>query len=215
MDRLLAAPGKFRHEAGAIFNQAGIAVYFAPPPGEVTSRLTQMIKQINSSNESVPAKAMKIHFLFEKIHPFIDGNGRIGRLLTTTVMNQGGYGFKGLVSIEETINQQKDWYYQALSETKNTQPLTELLLKLYVEQGKKILTRLAQPATQNQLDLPLRRREILNVVCDHPYSSFDFISRRFFNINPKTLHYDLKKLQDQNLITKVGVTRGVVYQVIL
>ena len=82
-----------------------------------------------------------------------------------------------------------------------------------MEQGKKILTRLTQPASQTQLDLPLRRREILNVVRDHPYASFDFISRRFFNINLKTLHYDLKKLQEQNLITKVGATRGAVYQI--
>ncbi len=61
--------------------------------------------------------------------------------------------------------------------------------------------------------LPLRRREILNILKDHPYASFDLIKRRFLSVNPKTLHYDLKKLQEQNLIVKVGVTRGAVYQV--
>ena len=213
MDRLLAAPGKFRHEAGAIFNQAGIAIYLSPPPDEIISRLKQLIQQVNITADPIPVMAVKIHFGFEKIHPFIDGNGRVGRLLTAVVMNQGGYGFKRLVSIEEMVNEQKDEYYQALDETKNTRPLTEFLLRLYVEQGKKILTRLTQPASQTQLDLPLRRREILNVVRDHPYASFDFISRRFFNINLKTLHYDLKKLQEQNLITKVGATRGAVYQI--
>lgn len=62
-------------------------------------------------------------------------------------------------------------------------------------------------------NLPLRHREIVNTIRDHPYSSFYFIRRRFFNINPKTLHYDLKKLQEQNLVIKVGATRGAVYQV--
>jgi len=186
MDRLLTAPGESRHEAGAIFNQAGVAVYFFPPPGEIVIRLKNLIKQASYSKKPIPVKAAAAHFSFEKIHPFIDGNGRVGRLLTAAIMNQGGYGFKGLVSIEETINQQKDQYYQALSETKNTQPLTKFLLKLYAEQGKKILTRLTQSTSQSQLDLPLRRREILNVVRDHPYASFDFISRRFFNVNPKT-----------------------------
>lgn len=212
MDRLIAGPGQFRHEAGAIFNQAGVAVYFAPPPNEITGKLKQLLKQTIASPEPVPVKAMSIHFSFEKIHPFIDGNGRIGRLLTAAIMNQNGYGFKSLVSIEEAINQEKDEYYQALSETKNTLPLTEFLLRLYVKQGKKILTRLTQPETMAQLNLPLRRREILNVLKDHPYSSFDFIRRRFFNINPKTLHYDLKKLQEQKLVVKVGATRGTVYQ---
>lgn len=213
MDRLLAAPGKFRSQAGAIFNQAGIAVYFAPPPEEITSRLKQLIRQTIALNDPVPVKAMKIHFGFEKIHPFIDGNGRIGRLLTAAVMNQGDYGFRNLVSIEEAINQEKDEYYAALNESKNTLPLTEFLLRLYVNQGKKILTRLTSQISDETANLPLRRREILNVLKDHPYSSFDFIRRRFFNINPKTLHYDLKKLQEQNLVIKVGATRGAVYKV--
>lgn len=213
MDRLMAGAGKFRTEAGAIFNQAGVAVYFAPPPNEISPRLKQLIRQTITSPEPIPVKAMTIHFDFEKIHPFIDGNGRVGRLLTAAVMNQGGFGFKSLVSIEEAINQEKDEYYQALSEAKNTRLLTEFLLRLYVNQGKKILTRLSQPETTTQLNLPLRRREIFNVIKDHPYSSFDFIQRRFDNINPKTLHYDLKKLQEKNLVVKVGTTRGAVYQV--
>jgi Fic family protein len=213
MDRLIFNPGKFRTEVGAIFNQVGIAVYFAPPPSEINHRLDQLIKQAFNSTEPIPVIATKIHFSFEKIHPFIDGNGRVGRLLTAAIMNQGGYGFRGLVSIEETINEQKDEYYAALSEAKNPQLLTEFLLNLFVNQGKRILTRLSLPETQTQDNLPLRRREIINVIRDHPYSSFDFIRRRFFNVNPKTLHYDLKKLQEQNLIVKVGATRGVVYQI--
>lgn len=58
-----------------------------------------------------------------------------------------------------------------------------------------------------------RRREILETVKYHPYCSFDFISRRFFAVNKKTLHYDLKKLQDEVFIIKVGKTRGATYKV--
>lgn len=212
LNKLLACPGKFRTEAGAIFNQAGVAIYFSPPPSEIVSRLITLLKQIAVSADPVPVKATKLHFAFEKIHPFIDGNGRVGRLLTAAVMNQGGYGFKGFVSIEESINEQKGEYYTALNESKNTKPLTEFLLRLYVKQGKKILTRMTNPASHETVNLPLRRREILEVIRDHPYSSFDFIHRRFYNVNPKTLHYDLKKLQEQNLIVKVGSTRGAVYR---
>src|SRR3989344_5046919 len=74
----------------------------------------------------------------------------------------------------------------------------------------KTFNKILRKELENQL--PLRRQEILNVVRDHPYVSFDFIRRRFFSVNPKTLHYDLKKLQDQNLIVKVGATRGAVYR---
>ena len=214
MESLLANPGQLRHEAGAIFNQAGVAVYLAPPPAEIVSRLSQMVEEINQDNKPTPIMAVKAHIDFEKIHPFVDGNGRVGRLLTAQIMNQGGFGFNGLIQIEEAINENKAEYYQALSETKNYQPLAEFLLNLYLEQGKKTITKLTQPQVEEQLILPLRRQEILNILKDHPYVSFNFIQRRFFSVNPKTLHYDLKKLQEQKLIIKVGVTRGAVYKAV-
>jgi Fic family protein len=212
MNKLMASTGSFRKESGAIFNQAGIAVYLAPPPQEIIDRLKKLLKKTTLSNTPTPLKAVRFHFEFEKIHPFVDSNGRVGRLLTAYIMKQGGYGFKGLVSIEEAINSQKQEYYQGIGETKNYLPLTEFLLELYVKQGKKILTRLSQPETASEPTLPLRRQEIFNVIKDHPYCSFDFIKRRFINVNPKTLHYDLKKLLDQKLVVKVGVTRGVTYK---
>lgn len=211
MKNLIADPGQFRHEAGAIFNQAGVAVYFAPPPNEIIQRLNQLIKQIDHSKDPIPVKTAMVHFWFEKIHPFTDGNGRVGRLLAASVMNQGGFGFKGLVGIEEAINNQKDNYYETLSQAKDPQPLTEFFLKLYLDQGKKILTKLSQTQIETELILPLRRQEIINVIKDHPYASFDLIQRRFLSVNPKTLHYDLKKLQEQKLVIKVGTTRGAVY----
>ncbi|MCX6816803.1 MAG: Fic family protein [Candidatus Beckwithbacteria bacterium] len=214
MKNLMPHPGEFRHEASAIFNQAGVAIYLTPPPTEIIDRLNRLIKQLNQSPEQTLIKAVMTHFWFEKIHPFIDGNGRVGRLLTAAIMNQGGFGFNGLVSIEEAINDKKDVYYQALNETKNYQHLTEFLLNLYLEQGKKVFTKLTQPQTEEESTLPLRRQEILNILKDHPYASFDFIQRRFLSINPKTLHYDLKKLQEQKLVIKIGSTRGAVYQLI-
>ena len=57
-----------------------------------------------------------------------------------------------------------------------------------------------------------KRREILFVIKDHPGCSFDFLSRRFMNVNPKTLHYDLGQLLKKGFIFKIGKTRGVLYQ---
>lgn len=57
-----------------------------------------------------------------------------------------------------------------------------------------------------------RRREILEIIKEHPYCSFDFISRRFMTINQKNLHYDLSQLQKKGFIIKAGVTRGAKYK---
>jgi predicted transcriptional regulator len=57
-----------------------------------------------------------------------------------------------------------------------------------------------------------RRREIYQIIKDHPGVSFDFISRRFVGINKKTLQYDVSQLLKSGLIKKLGVTRGVEYE---
>ena len=61
-------------------------------------------------------------------------------------------------------------------------------------------------------NLLLRRQEILGIIRDHPNCTFDFITRRFVAVNPKTLHFDLAQLMKAGLVNKLGVTRGAVYQ---
>lgn len=58
-----------------------------------------------------------------------------------------------------------------------------------------------------------RRQEILEIVGDHPRCSFDYIARRFVGVNPKTLHYDMGRLMKTGLVRKLGVSRGVVYEI--
>jgi repressor of nif and glnA expression len=57
-----------------------------------------------------------------------------------------------------------------------------------------------------------RRAEIYKIIEDQTLVSFDQLHRRFMAINPRTLRYDLKKLQDANLIRKRGTTKGVFYE---
>ncbi|OIP03444.1 hypothetical protein AUK18_02030 [Candidatus Beckwithbacteria bacterium CG2_30_44_31] len=97
---------------------------------------------------------------------------------------------------------------------KNEGLLKSAFYSAKIERNKMSFKALKKLLNQELLSLlPLRRREILNVLKDHPYASFDLIQRRFLSVNPKTLHYDLKKLQEQKLVIKIGSTRGAVYQV--
>ncbi|MBU1085314.1 Fic family protein, partial [Patescibacteria group bacterium] len=102
--------GNLRKEPSAIFNQAGVAIYLAPPPDEVPQLLSKLITQINQSTNLGSVKAAILHFAFEKIHPFLDGNGRVGRLLSTFILKQSGFGFRGLVSFEEYLENHRSIY---------------------------------------------------------------------------------------------------------
>jgi Fic family protein len=113
----LGEAGVFRTNMEAIFNEAGIAVFMPPPPRQVPTLINRLIKYVNSGREKfIPIKAALAHFTFEKIHPFLDGSGRVGRLLMQKILIQGGYGMKGLLAIEEYIDNHRSEYYRMLEE---------------------------------------------------------------------------------------------------
>jgi Fic family protein len=215
MDGLSPDAGKFRNHHEAIYNSAGIAVYMPPPPKQMNLYLRRLIKYINSPKEKfIPVKAAMAHFVFEKIHPFEDGSGRVGRLLIQKILWQGGYGMKGLLPLEEYLDNNRPLYYRALEEPeKDATDYLIFLLEAIKETAlaTKILILSKQKAETSDFLLP-RRGEIYNLIKDHKLMNFDQIRRRFRNVNQRTLRYDLKKLQDAGLIRKLGNTKGVYYQ---
>ncbi len=62
--------------------------------------------------------------------------------------------------------------------------------------------------------LYIKQSAILEVIKDHKMMNFENIKRRFMGINERTLRYHLKRLKDQGLIRKLGITKGVYYQII-
>src|SRR6202047_842064 len=78
--------------------------------------MTELIQWANRKDDlPVPIKAAIAHYQFATIHPYYDGNGRTARLLTTLILHLGGYGLKGLYSLEEYYARYHGCYYEALS----------------------------------------------------------------------------------------------------
>jgi len=207
--------GCLRKEPSAIFNQAGVAVYLTPPANHIPLLLNKLIKNTGIGKKPIPIKAATCHFAFEKIHPFLDGNGRVGRLVTAFILKRGGFDFRGLVSFEEYLDEKREIYYQLLEERgSNITHFVEFYLEGLVYQVEKVITEIKEFKEERHEDTLLpRRREILEIIKDHRMVSFDFIRRRFMKIPESSLHYDLKKLLEGKFIKKLGSTRGVVYAV--
>lgn len=208
--------GKFRKEMSATFNKAGIAIYLHPTPRKIESSVNRLLKYIKSDRERfIPIRASLAHYTFEKIHPFLDGNGRVGRLLIQKILAQGGYGMKGLLAIEEYIDNHRSEYYRALEEPeKDVTDYLAFMLSAIADTAQRVKESIVKKQTYDVEDYLLpRRAEILRIVRDHKVVNFDFIKRRFANVNERTLRFDLKKLVDAGLARKLGTTRGVHYAI--
>ncbi|MCJ7740803.1 Fic family protein [Candidatus Microgenomates bacterium] len=213
MDGISPEAGNFRTEPSAIFNQAGVAIYLPPMSQQIPQLLNDLISLASSTQESSPANAAVVHFAVEKIHPFIDGNGRVGRLIATFLLKKDGFDFRGLVSLEKYLDDHRQTYYDLLAiEKKDITPFVEFFLEALSTQAEIAVDNIKEYTTETPEDLLLPRRgEILAIIKDHGTVSFDFLKRRFVQVPTSTLHYDLKKLIEGNFIKKLGTTRGVCY----
>lgn len=207
--------GKFRNNMEAIFNSAGIAIYMPPPPRMIPGLMERLIKYINSTKERfVPIRAALAHYILEKVHPFLDGSGRVGRLLMQKILLRGGFGMKGLLSLEEYLDNHRSEYYRMLeTPERDVTDYLEFMLEAVAETAKvaKQMVMQKQEAEVTDYLLP-RRAEIYNIIKDQKIINFDSIRRRFMAVNARTLRYDLKKLQEAGLIKKRGATNGVYYE---
>jgi len=212
MDGISASAGTLRTEESAIFNQAGVAIYLTPAPAKIKGLFDQLLIYCNDNFDPSPISAGVAHVWFEKIHPFEDGNGRIGRLLSYAILKAGDYDFGGIVPLEVYLESHRQEYYDELArDTQDMTSFVDFFLTALITQAKTSLEELKQPIPQHRIELLPRRAEILDVIRDHNMVSFDFLARRFRAITPSTLHYDLKQLTKQGYIKKLGSTRGAVY----
>lgn len=207
--------GHLRREASAIFNKSGVVVYMPPPASHISKLIDSLLSFVNSDTEEFPLiDAFVAHLVFEKIHPFLDGNGRVGRLLIAAVLKARGWDFTFTVPFEEYLDSHKDEYYFNLDKgQENTNDYLLFMLEAFWQQTQTIKAQIEEEIVKDQkVFLPPRQEEIYNIIGDHKVVSFDTIRRRFTKVPERTLRYDLKKLLDRGLIEKSGETRGRYYR---
>lgn len=214
MKGLHVEAGNFRREPSATFNSDGIAIYMHPPAKQARQYFERLLKFINSEKEPlVPVRAVLAHYSFEKIHPFLDGNGRCGRLLLQKVLMHGGYGMKGLVALEEYLDNHRSEYYRALEEPEKEVTDYVIFMLTALNEAAKKAAKLIQAGAHAEPEDSLlpRRAEIVKIVKDQKLITIDMLARRFPGVNMRTLRYDVKKLVDAKYVSKLGSTRGVYY----
>lgn len=212
LSSLSGQAGRLRQEESAIFNQAGVAVYLAPAPQQIIPLIEKLLAYCHGGIDHPAVCAAVSHIWFEKIHPFLDGNGRVGRLLAQAILRKDGYDLGGIVPLEEYLDEHRDAYYSALSrDTGDVTEFVEFFLGALVHQAKKTLEQATAPIASYRAELLPRRAEILDIIGDHKTMSFDGIARRFRAVSAGTIHYDLAYLVKHGYIKKLGSTRGAVY----
>lgn len=111
-----ASPTPYRDGQNVIREAGGQIVYMPPEAVDVPGLMKDLVTWIHKAGKDlpVPVVAGVANYQFETIHPFFDGNGRTGRLLTTWILYQGGYDLGKFYALEEFYAQNLQSYYDAL-----------------------------------------------------------------------------------------------------
>ena len=117
------SPGEFRTTQNWIGgSRPGNAAFVPPPPTEVADCMGALERFLHATDDGLPVllRAGLAHVQFETIHPFLDGNGRVGRLLITLLLCDAGVLREPLLYLSLYLKQNRSTYYDLLDEVRRT-----------------------------------------------------------------------------------------------
>jgi len=207
MNGLIENAGKIRTKSAGIL-KGSIVTHIAPPGDLVKSLVKELFNYLKNDKDLPVIKSCVFHYEIEFIHPFMDGNGRMGRLWQTVILKQYSPVFEFL-PIESLIKKRQSEYYRILGESDNKGDSTgfiEFMLQIINESLEELLTN--QNVTLTSKD----RLDIFKEKIGRSSFNRQDYMRHFKDISTSTASRDLKVAVDSGLIDKTGDKRTTSYK---
>lgn len=218
--------GEYRTKQVVIKNSENGEVTFKPPiPVEVPYLMKEFIGWINRTTKEDLHPILKAgigHHEFVRIHPFSDGNGRVGRSLATLLLQMGGFDIRRFFSLEEYYDRDSLMYYESLQKATNGDMTAWLEYFTYgaaveFEKIKDKILRLSKDAKLKekfggrQIFLTERQVKIIEYIQEIGYLQNQAFGSLFPDLSEDSILRDIKDLIEKDLIKKVGKTKAARY----
>jgi Fic family protein len=125
MGKVLSNAGHFRSKPVGVYKGQKV-IHVAPPASQVSGLMAELFVWLKASDQHPLISSSVFHYEFEFIHPFIDGNGRMGRLWQTLILAQWKPLFEDL-PLESVIKEHQQDYYDALGSADDAADSTEFI----------------------------------------------------------------------------------------
>lgn len=207
MNGLVKSAGKFRSGGAGIVKGQDLK-HIAPKASMVQALIKDLFAYLKKDKDPLLIKSCVFHYELEFIHPFEDGNGRMGRLWQTVILQQHNPVFAYL-PLESMIRQRQTEYYRALEISDNTghsSVFIAFMLDVIDKTLDELLDMPRQTLTQQD-----RMQAFHRMVSQQLFTRKDYLAQ-FRQISTATASRDLKWAVDEQLLEKVGDKRMTTYR---
>lgn len=182
--------------------------HIAPPAHLIEGQLKSLLDYVHHDEDLLLIKSCVFHYEFEFIHPFIDGNGRMGRLWQTVLLMQQ-YPLFEFLPIETLIKQHQQMYYTTLVKCDSLGESTlfiEFMLDIIDKALEELL--ITQPAHLTGMD---RIKLYQSVVKEKEFARREYM-QHFKDISASTASRDLREATNLGILIKTGDGRSTLYR---
>ena len=213
MSGLVDEAGMFRRRGVGVFD-GSTAVHVAPPAERVNDLMNDLFIWLENSEDHLLIRSCVFHYEFEFIHPFADGNGRIGRLWQSLILGKLNPLFEHL-PVENMVCANQQTYYDAITQSSalgNSQPfidfmLQEILNALEDHKGQTVdEIGEANSLSENEI-------KILGLIRSDRHMSAKRLAEEI-GASPRQIERILAGLKERSIIRRVGANRNGYWEVI-
>ncbi len=219
-----AAPGEYRKIQNYVVNSGTGQVIYTPPSAvEVPPMMSELVKWLNRKLDVHPALISGIaQYQLVHIHPFLDGNGRTSRLLSTLCLYRAGYDFKRLFSISEYYDRDRQTFYKSIQSVRENGDDMTGWLEYFIggletqmievrARGEQVIRRdvLSRKHALNE-----RQTKALGFLIQHGRLTIQDFEGLCPKVNRRSLQRDLKGMMDARLVSAEGSTNQLVYHLV-
>lgn len=214
MQDLVNRNGKYRNDGVGIFDGEQV-VHIAPPADRVPLLMADLFEWLKKSDVHPLIKSCVFHYEFEFIHPFQDGNGRMGRLWQTVILKDWKDIFAWL-PVETLVKENQAEYYKALSASDSNADstiFTELMLSLILKTIEEIIESEKKVTLKVSVKVTVNQQKILEAINENPFVTQEELSE-IVGISRKSIIQNMRKLQENGLLKRIGADKNGHWEVV-
>ena len=203
MNEILNNAGNFRT------SNVRVGEHIAPQAYLVPQLMEQLFEWLKNSDEHTLLKSCIFHYEFEFIHPFVDGNGRIGRLWQSVILYKHNPLFASLPT-ESIVRDYQEEYYKALEDATSvgeSTPFIEFMLEMILQTIIKFANEVGNEVGNKVGNLTENQILIIELMKTTPKISAKKLANEV-GISTRKIEENISKLKKLDIINRVGGTRG-------